>query len=54
VGSNNLSASGIAGGIEWAIAASQAGPLLIAFERLWSDPRSHGLRTGSSLAILAW
>jgi superfamily II DNA or RNA helicase/diadenosine tetraphosphate (Ap4A) HIT family hydrolase/HKD family nuclease len=40
VGSNNLSASGIAGGIEWAIGADQAGPLLAAFERLWSDPRS--------------
>jgi superfamily II DNA or RNA helicase/diadenosine tetraphosphate (Ap4A) HIT family hydrolase/HKD family nuclease len=40
VGSNNLSASGIAGGIEWAIGAEQATPLLAAFERLWSDPRS--------------
>ncbi len=43
VGSNNLSASGIAGGIEWAIGADQAAPLLIAFERLWSDPRSQPL-----------
>jgi superfamily II DNA or RNA helicase/diadenosine tetraphosphate (Ap4A) HIT family hydrolase/HKD family nuclease len=43
VGSNNLSASGIAGGIEWAIGADQAGPLLAAFERLWSDPRSQPL-----------
>jgi superfamily II DNA or RNA helicase/diadenosine tetraphosphate (Ap4A) HIT family hydrolase/HKD family nuclease len=43
VGSNNLSASGIAGGIEWAISADQAGPLLAAFERLWSDPRSRPL-----------
>lgn len=47
VGSNNLSASGIAGGIEWAIGADQAAPLLTAFDRLWSDPRSlpltHGL-----------
>jgi superfamily II DNA or RNA helicase/HKD family nuclease len=43
VGSNNLSASGIAGGIEWAIGADQAGPLLTAFERLWSDPRSRPL-----------
>jgi superfamily II DNA or RNA helicase len=40
VGSNNLSASGIAGGIEWAIGADQAAPLLASFERLWSDPRS--------------
>ena len=43
VGSNNLSASGIAGGIEWAIGTDQAAPLLTAFERLWSDPRSQPL-----------
>ena len=43
VGSNNLSASGIAGGIEWAVGAEQAVPLLAAFERLWSDPRSRPL-----------
>ena len=43
VGSNNLSASGIAGGIEWAIGTGQAAPLLAAFERLWSDPRSQPL-----------
>ena len=43
VGSNNLSASGIAGGIEWAVGASQAAHLLTAFERLWSDPRSRPL-----------
>jgi diadenosine tetraphosphate (Ap4A) HIT family hydrolase len=43
VGSNNLSASGIAGGIEWAVGASQAAPLLTSFERLWSDPRSQRL-----------
>lgn len=43
VGSNNLSASGIAGGIEWAIGTAQAAPLLTAFERLWSDPRSQPL-----------
>ena len=43
VGSNNLSASGIAGGVEWAIGADQAAPLLAAFERLWSDPRSQPL-----------
>jgi hypothetical protein len=36
VGSNNLSASGVAGGIEWAVGAGQAVPLLAAFERLWS------------------
>jgi superfamily II DNA or RNA helicase/diadenosine tetraphosphate (Ap4A) HIT family hydrolase/HKD family nuclease len=43
VGSNNLSASGIGGGIEWAIGADQGAPLLAAFERLWSDPRSRPL-----------
>ena len=43
VGSNNLSASGIAGGIEWAIGADRAASLLAAFERLWSDPRSQPL-----------
>ncbi len=43
VGSNNLSGSGIAGGIEWAIRTDWAAPLLIAFERLWSDPRSQPL-----------
>jgi diadenosine tetraphosphate (Ap4A) HIT family hydrolase len=35
VGSNNLSMSGIAGGIEWAIGTDQAEPLLAAFDRLW-------------------
>jgi len=43
VGSNNLSAAGIAGGIEWAIGADHAVPLLTAFERLWSDERSQRL-----------
>src|SRR5216683_2525575 len=43
VGSNNLSASGIAGGIEWAIGTDQAAPMQAAFERLWSDPRSQPL-----------
>ena len=43
VGSNNLSASGIAGGIEWAVAAADVPPLLAAFERLWSDSRSQPL-----------
>ena len=46
VGSNNLSAAGIAGGIEWAIGADRAAPLLTAFERLWSDPRSQPLIHG--------
>lgn len=43
VGSNNLSASGIAGGIEWAIGADHTVPLLTAFNRLWSDERSQPL-----------
>ncbi|HEV2375980.1 MAG TPA: DEAD/DEAH box helicase family protein [Streptosporangiaceae bacterium] len=46
VGSNNLSASGIAGGIEWAVGTDQAAPLLTAFERLWSDQRSQPLTHG--------
>ncbi len=40
VGSNNLSASGIAGGIEWAVGVDRTVPLVSAFEQLWSDPRS--------------
>jgi superfamily II DNA or RNA helicase/HKD family nuclease len=43
VGSNNLSASGIAGGVEWAVGVDQSEPLLTAFEQLWTDPRSHPL-----------
>jgi superfamily II DNA or RNA helicase/diadenosine tetraphosphate (Ap4A) HIT family hydrolase/HKD family nuclease len=43
VGSNNLSASGIGGGIEWAICADQSAPFPAAFERLWSDLRSQPL-----------
>jgi superfamily II DNA or RNA helicase/diadenosine tetraphosphate (Ap4A) HIT family hydrolase/HKD family nuclease len=43
VGSNNLSASGIAGGIEWAVGLDHSAPFLAAFERLWSDPRSRPL-----------
>lgn len=46
VGSNNLSAAGIAGGIEWSVGASNATGLLTAFERLWSDERSHPLSPG--------
>jgi superfamily II DNA or RNA helicase/diadenosine tetraphosphate (Ap4A) HIT family hydrolase/HKD family nuclease len=43
VGSNNLSASGIGGGIEWAVGAESAALLLTAFDRLWADPRSQPL-----------
>ena len=46
VGSNNLSAAGIAGGIEWSVGASNATGLFTAFERLWSDERSHPLTHG--------
>ena len=49
VGSNNLSASGIAGGIEWAVGVDNSAPFRTAFERLWSDPRSRPL----SHALLA-
>lgn len=43
VGSNNLSSSGINGGVEWAIGVDEVTPLLSAFERLWEDPRSINL-----------
>jgi superfamily II DNA or RNA helicase/diadenosine tetraphosphate (Ap4A) HIT family hydrolase len=43
VGSNNLSASGLAGGIEWAVGAERSAPFLAAFERLWCDPCSRSL-----------
>lgn len=46
VGSNNLSASGIAGGVEWAVGTDSVAPMLRAFNRLWADPRSHPLTQG--------
>ncbi len=43
VGSSNLSASGIAGGVEWSVGVEQVAPLITGFEQLWNDPRSHPL-----------
>lgn len=43
VGSNNLSHSGIAGGVEWAIGVDEVGPLVDAFDQLWCDSRSRDL-----------
>lgn len=40
VGSSNLSASGIDGGVEWNLAVGQVDRLRAAFEELWADPRS--------------
>ncbi len=43
VGSNNLSKSGIDGGVEWAMGTEQVAPLRRAFDRLWDDPRARPL-----------
>ena len=43
VGSSNLSASGIDGGVEWSVGVDQVTALVAGYERLWSDPRSHPL-----------
>jgi superfamily II DNA or RNA helicase/diadenosine tetraphosphate (Ap4A) HIT family hydrolase/HKD family nuclease len=40
VGSNNLSRSGIADGVEWAVGLDRVAPMLEAFERLWRDLRT--------------
>src|SRR5690606_20395556 len=40
VGSNNLSAAGISGGVEWALGVDRVAPMLESFERLWADPRT--------------
>jgi superfamily II DNA or RNA helicase/diadenosine tetraphosphate (Ap4A) HIT family hydrolase/HKD family nuclease len=40
VGSSNLSASGLAGGVEWNIGVDRVRPIRAAFDRLWTDPRS--------------
>jgi superfamily II DNA or RNA helicase/diadenosine tetraphosphate (Ap4A) HIT family hydrolase len=40
VGSSNLSASGLAGGVEWNIGVDRVRPIRAAFDRLWADPRS--------------
>ena len=43
VGSSNLSASGLAGGVEWNIGVDRVLPIRVAFERVWEDPRSRVL-----------
>ena len=40
VGSNNLSRSGIAEGVEWSVGMDRVTPMLEAFDRLWTDRRS--------------
>lgn len=39
VGSSNLSASGIDGGVEWNLGVNRLAPLVESFERLWDDHR---------------
>jgi superfamily II DNA or RNA helicase/diadenosine tetraphosphate (Ap4A) HIT family hydrolase/HKD family nuclease len=43
VGSSNLSAAGLDGGVEWNIGVDRAAPMRAAFERLWTDPRTRPL-----------
>ncbi|HVW34363.1 MAG TPA: DEAD/DEAH box helicase family protein, partial [Acidimicrobiia bacterium] len=43
VGSSNLSAAGLAGGVEWNVGVDRAAPMRAAFERLWTDPRTRPL-----------
>lgn len=43
VGSNNLSRSGIDGGVEWSVRIEDTEPLVQGFELLWDDPRSRSL-----------
>jgi superfamily II DNA or RNA helicase/HKD family nuclease len=43
VGSNNLSHSGIAAGVEWSVGTQDVRPLVVAFDELWSDHRSQPL-----------
>ena len=40
VGSSNLSASGLSGGVEWNLGVRQVQPLVQRFETLWNDPRA--------------
>lgn len=40
VGSSNLSASGLAGGVEWNLGVRQVAPLVERFQALWDDPRN--------------
>jgi superfamily II DNA or RNA helicase/diadenosine tetraphosphate (Ap4A) HIT family hydrolase/HKD family nuclease len=43
VGSSNLSASGIGGGVEWNLATAEVAHLVSAFDELWADDRSRSL-----------
>jgi len=43
VGSSNLSASGIDGGVEWNLGTDQVEELVVRFESLWTDERSKPL-----------
>ncbi len=45
VGSSNLSASGIDGGVEWNLGTDRVEQLVAAFESLWTDGRSKPLDT---------
>lgn len=47
VGSSNLSASGIDGGVEWNLGTDRAGQLVEAFEGLWADGHSKRLDAGT-------
>lgn len=40
VGSNNLSRSGLATGVEWSLRTSDVGDLVAGFDRLWADPHT--------------
>ncbi|MPY94434.1 MAG: HIT domain-containing protein, partial [Acidimicrobiia bacterium] len=40
VGSNNLTRSGLDGGVEWAVGTAAIGALVEAFDTLWADARS--------------
>lgn len=40
VGSSNLSASGLRGGVEWNLRSESIEPLLVEFDSLWNDDRS--------------
>ena len=43
VGSSNLSASGIDGGVEWNLGTDRVEQLVAGFESLWTDERSEPL-----------
>ena len=45
VGSSNLSASGIGGGVEWNVGVRHVGPLRDSFDAIWADNRAEVLDT---------